>query len=695
MPEKFDYVIRFGNVQMDLASVASMIKRMGIRVKHLEGRLTQSFKTLYKQNIRTIDIRLPGTDRQSLYQFKTALQIIASYNNAIEKEAHITFKQNGQQIRLDLALDDTGQPDPNLTALAALNNLGPTQIQALVNKILAVRSNPKLAGSPILRFGVYKTIFALKGLREKLVRPPIEVNADHAAGSNESGGSADQPGASTAGIPNGQTAGEAAGAANNARTRPQPIMGDVVSKAEVANYVMQTYGGAPEDAANVMKSIYSHDYKELDISNIGDRLVTLTTLLARLEKSDRGKKLIDAITRQIEAGLDLVSDDMLDDIVVQDNEIKVWDGESAKSVAKVPEQLADIIKDTKNRSAVKRRRQLIVSWEEGFGQEDFEVLAKNHGIPKNEVAVICKLFSQCFDRSGNFQKAAFEQQIPAFAEHPNCVFEILWDFLKISTRRSDRLPFLNSFQLLNDQIQQPIKIMRILLSEFTRAPEAVSFLDRNAMMLMTQFLRTYNKERHLDIEITPEEVLLIKDGLDPKVTNYAAWKVDGEREKAITKIVTIRKHLIQALEDQSLMAEGMAFKFLLALEREVNIFLALSGGKTAEKVIRGGLNVYGNPESGIYQFKGSYSNVGPLMQHLAVLIRSMARLGQPDDIKLLTEIKKRHRFFAELEDSPRHKALVRRVIGWTDPAIREIQSRTPASREPESDKAEFDFELPG
>jgi len=37
-----------------------------------------------------------------------------------------------------------------------------------------------------------------------------------------------------------------------------------------------------------------------------------------------------------------------------------------------------------------------------------------------------------------------------------------------------------------------------------------------------------------------------------------------------------------ALEAEDQTAGGMAFKFLLALEREVDIFLALSGGKTAQ-----------------------------------------------------------------------------------------------------------------
>ncbi len=47
------------------------------------------------------------------------------------------------------------------------------------------------------------------------------------------------------------------------------------------------------------------------------------------------------------------------------------------------------------------------------------------------------------------------------------------------------------------------------------------------MMLLNQLLRAYNKEVIMDIEITPEEVLLVKGGLAKKVVNYVAWKVDG------------------------------------------------------------------------------------------------------------------------------------------------------------------------
>jgi hypothetical protein len=300
----------------------------------------------------------------------------------------------------------------------------------------------------------------------------------------------------------------------------------------------------------------------------------------------------------------------------------------------------------------------------------------------------------CIDPNGHFQRAAFEKQIPAFAEHPDRVFEILWGFLKIASRRDDRLPFLNSFQLLNKEIRQPIRIIRFLLGDFVVDPSVIFFPDRNAMMLAIQCLRTYNKESHIDIELTPEEVLLAKVGLNLKVAGYTAWKVDGSREGMIAKIATIRKCLIEALETSGRLAEHMDFHHLLALEREVHILLALCGGKTAAKIIRSGLNVYGNPESELYKIEGSLPNVGSFMQHLSVLIRSIARLGQREDIAVLEGIKKHQRSFALMDDSPRHQAMVRRVLALADPAIRVIQNRKAGTQTPEPKPVGTQMELP-
>ena len=111
---------------------------------------------------------------------------------------------------------------------------------------------------------------------------------------------------------------------------------------------------------------------------------------------------------------------------------------------------------------------------------------------------------------------------------------------------------------------------------------------------------TGNKEINMDIEITPEEVLMVNKGLDAGVVRYLAWKIDGEQKRFADKIATIRKKLIQSFEQAGTDAKVLPIRFLLALEREAHIFLAIIGGKTATAVIREALKVYGNPASRIF-----------------------------------------------------------------------------------------------
>jgi hypothetical protein len=58
---------------------------------------------------------------------------------------------------------------------------------------------------------------------------------------------------------------------------------------------------------------------------------------------------------------------------------------------------------------------------------------------------------------------------------------------------------------------------------FLPAPEKVEPSDRNAIMLANILLRTYNKELDVDIEMTPEEVLNVRNGLDRDVVHYASF----------------------------------------------------------------------------------------------------------------------------------------------------------------------------
>lgn len=306
---------------------------------------------------------------------------------------------------------------------------------------------------------------------------------------------------------------------------------------------------------------------------------------------------------------------------------------------------------------------------------DFKALAANFEISPRAAREIIWLYQSCFDVQGSFLRSTFEKNVSRFARHEKKIFEILWKFLKETPRRNNRLPLLNSLQLLVAEIKRPIQSTKVLLADFTRNPEIVNYPDRNAVMLLNQLLRAYNKEVIIDIEITPEEVLLVKSGLDENVVNYVTWKVEGQQKKFLKKMGTIRERLVEALDRDLSQEPPLPIRFLLALEREVHIFLALVGGGTAIEIMRSELEVYGNPASQIYHLKQSPGQRETLLSHLAALIRGFSRLGCQSDLFLLDEVKRRQNQFMGLHPDIRYQALVRRVMGLIDATRAAIGAR--------------------
>ncbi len=360
---------------------------------------------------------------------------------------------------------------------------------------------------------------------------------------------------------------------------------------------------------------------------------------------------------------------------MQEDVLKVWDGDEEKILGKANDDLLTMIDTSRERTANRKFTRRSRQPEAHIADRDHEELAETFNISIHESKEIIKFFKACFDRQKNFQRALFEKNIPNFAGYPKRIFEILWEFLWETPHRKDRLPFLNSLQLLVSEIGQPKQTLKVLISDFVLNPTEISYPDRNALMLAIQFLRTYNKEINTDIEITPEEVLLVQVGLDKSIVRYAAWKINGEQKKIKEKIAALRKKLFMSLRMENSDEQAMPVRFLMALERELHIFLALVGGSTAAEILRDALDFYGNPESGIYQSEESRQHTSSLLQHLAVLIRAIGRVGHPADVGLLDSIKDREQAFLEFSDTPRHAAQVRRNMGWIDAAKVEINSR--------------------
>jgi hypothetical protein len=671
--EKSDYIIRIGDLTADIAAVSAIIKRIGIRVKHIEGRLIKSFEAFSAQGLNTIFIKIPDASDEALEKLRICLRIAACFKKALEDDAPIVYVKNAQEFSLKPVLNESHQPDPNLTQLAALNDLSPKNMQEMIQKVAALMKRPDFARSGQQPANVYQTIFNIKSLRQRLARPYIELNSER--GTQAEKGQKGQAGGRASGPGAGGTGGRGSGLGADGPGGSPVKVDPAVLKANMAKFVKEAYGDSPEKAMQVMKTIYGEDYHQLDLSGLEGRLQLITDLLSNLVSSDKGQALMEDVLERIQGGMDQLPKEVLDDLIIDGDEIKIWEEDEEKVIGKSDDNLLKVIDTSKDRCAARKNMRAALRADGRFADLDYEQVSRTFNIPSQEAEEITRLLKNCFDGQGNFQRALFEKNLPGFAKHPKRIFEILWEFLREIPRRSDRLPFLNSLQFLVKEIDQPKLAAKILVSDFILDRGNVSFPDRNALMLAIQFLRTYNKEINMDIEITPEEVLMVDKGLDPAVVRYLAWKVDGEQKRFVEKIVTIRKKLIQSFEQEGSDLKVLPIRFLLALEREAHIFLALVGGKTAAAVIQGALNVYGNPASQIFFLKESSHYMTGLLQHLGILIRGIGRVGQQSDFTLLDDIKKRQQGFMNLSEEPRHTALVRRTLGAIDSAKHQISQR--------------------
>ena len=686
LSEKADYLVRFGDISIDTAIVAAVIKRLGIRVKHLEGRLQKSFDTLAAEGIDSILLRMPEDTPESMDCLRGALRVLSCYRLAAEKNSPITYSRNGNPMQLTPVRDDQGLPDPNLTMLAAVNDLSAGAVEDMVRKVSAFMQRPENARLRRQFPNIYQTFFAIKSLRAKLQRPPIEINASRRTSADTHaedpawGGSTGWAGG-TGMTGGGAGGGTAAGAGSEASSRPLPdgqttVIEDATLREGIARLVKETFKNDKAGGAGAMQSLYGQDYGSLDAGSLGERLGLITNLLSTMQANPASQQLMESVLQRIQGGMDQLPSELLNDLSVENNVVKVWEGDRERIVGNVEEKLAQAIDTAKDHAAARRKLQATTSNEPIYFAREAAALAAFFDLAPEEMEAILKLFRGCFDTRGGFQRGSFEKKIPEFARYHKKIFQVLWEFLKDMPRRSDRLPFLNSLQLMIKEIKQPLQAVRTLLSDFVADPAQVSFPDRNAIMLSTQFLRTYNKEINLDIELTPEEVLGVQVGLDGKVMNYAAWKVNSDQKRFLTKVVSIRKRFMGAFDPALAGVTPMSPHFLIALEREVHIFLALVGGNTAASILHSALSVFGNPESQFYNAEEGRQNLYGLLSHLSVLIRGIGRIGSEIDLVLLDQVKHRENDFLKMSADPRYTALVRRVIGWVEPAKSEITARS-------------------
>jgi len=198
-------------------------------------------------------------------------------------------------------------------------------------------------------------------------------------------------------------------------------------------------------------------------------------------------------------------------------------------------------------------------------------------------------------------------------------------------------------------------------------------------MLASLVIRKYNKELNREIELTPEEVFLVKEGLIDSAVKAASGIIENNPKKVMQKHMTVYTGITKSLTLNEVDEASMPFRYLLNLEREACIFLSLVGGPTPRAVIRDAVKSYGDPESDIYKVNGDYSHITAVLQHLKILVRGLGRIGEKEDIPVFEDLRKKKQEFMQFGQDPFNQEMIQRIMKWADDSVKSISQETAAA----------------
>lgn len=631
--QTYDYLIIFGNLRVDIQVVEAVTNRQGSTSSHLPGKVAKAFTLLSSMSISTLHLDLVAWGPEKKRSLSQSLHALPPYYMTIAKRKAVPVQEDMGNDPPPVVFDEYGKPDANLTMLAAINRINQKTIQGLIRKVNSMMDQPALEQHP----NVYNALFSFKKLKKQLVKPPLEINNVRWLTANE-----DQL---------------------------------LVSKrqAQLTRIISEKYGRSPQQTAQIMQSIYGNDYGNIRASALRARLENLTDFLDEMGESNAYQSVEDEVIDNVERRLNDVPDEVLTELVIKDNAIEVQTGRGETIWKKLHAKLSDLIVFFKNRVGTKNKIKEMVLRPINFDYQDYETIARDFDLSIEDARKLLELLQSCFDETGHFLRRNFEINIPAFARYEEKIFDFLWHYLKEVRYREDRVAFLNSLQLLIAKMQRTHTALKFILKDFCHSPETVDFPDRNTLMIANILLRKYNKELQHDVELTPEEVLLVKKGLDEETVRIAAEYIDFESGKIYQKIRTIHKSLKEALEPGMTDTKPMPIGYLITLEREFYIFMSLVGSITSHKIIQNAVKEYGDPDSEIYLLKKSKRHQSALLKLLQVTMRALVRFQNRNDLALFRSIKERTQDFLAIKDKSVPEDLVTRVLGWADISITTIR----------------------
>ena len=630
----YDYVVCFGALKLDIPLLKNAEKRLGQPAEHATVDFRNALKTMGSYGINTLYASTLPHDAQARHRLRLCLNVLADYLRMFQEGKSLKYEGGDPWQGLPVVLNPAGFPDPNLTCLAAVNGLKPRTVSRLVDKIsrLMVEAGP---GHPLKQFAsVYDAVFGFEKLSEVLIRPPMEINnARWLINEHES----------------------------------QPLTG---SQARLVRFLAREFPNGSQAPGRLVDSLYATDFGCVNCHHLMDRMTLASDLLKAMGKAAphrRGQvdfsleNLELEVLGNLEKGLARVTEPVFKTLCVTNDALvaKPLGGDEMRAC--VDERILDMVSFFHHRGQTKKKMESLPYAMCEFDKSDYQTIARDFGSTVDEAKELVRILKLCFDDGGHFIRPVFEENIPALARYQDHVFEFLWHYLQNSMHKGDRVAFLNALQVLIDRMNQPQKALNVLLEDFIHDPDTVHLHDRNALMLCSVLMRTFNKELHKDTEYTPQEVLKVRAGLDQRAVDYAREFLDNNRERFFVKVRTIHTMLKQALGKYRI-AGRPPTRYLLILEWETYILLSLVGGTTSEMVVSSALGEYGNPDSEIYNLPRSNQALLWLLLLLQVVAQGAARFGRPADAALLARIKNREESFVALGGGERARKQIRNLV---------------------------------
>jgi len=635
---KTDYEILSGDIFFDTKVVRAISKGQGADPAEILQKLTRGFETFWNCDINNFLIKFPQ-NRQELKRLRISLQFAARYFAAIKKNSPITISMGGKPVSFSPIHNENNAPDLNLTLLTVLNGLKPREMQAMVHKVDSLMRNTEASAKKYSYTSIYDAILNIKRFRSKLKPSPIEVNnVKWLMVSDEQAPVSDQ-------------------------------------MANVARLVMDSSGGSGTKTARVLKSVYGEDYEKIDPRQIAERLHLTSGLLDTIDSKSEGDEIQTEVLSNMEERLSAVREEIYENLQIDGDQIKAYTPGKGTFTEKVHSKIGSMVAFQKNRSATKKKMTQMVHHVTQFEVEDYETLAEDFKVSLDQAKALVKMLKSCFDSQGKFSKSTFARIIPELERYERRIFDFLWHNLKESLHQNDRTAFLDSLQLLVDRLKQPQNSLSVLLEDLYQNPEVIRFADRKAFMLGNRLVRSFSQEI-VSYNITPADVLLTPAEIDPKITRYAAWKIDRNRDKFFAKFETIHRRLLEVLdsgEDQKGLLDA---RQLLALERESYIFMALVGGNTSRSILLSALKEYGYPESDLYQLTKSQEHMADILQLLKVVIRGVGLVGGSSEIPSVAGIKARLDTFSQLTSSQQESDLISQLKEAVDSSVVQLMENT-------------------